>query len=1335
MARSSGNLALDVLVRQAESRLGLEATLDDAAAGNLSLDMLVRQAETRLGLEAVRDDAAAAVPTAAACAAAARTRSPTHACGGPLAAHPSLDAGCSRSRSTWPIASGCLRWAAADAADAGAGGLARETVVAEPLASDAPPGSIVQRPWNKSALPPCRTPPTASVSEDCQHSLAGSLKLWVTGQLSARDDMQRTALARLQGQLDRHRAEFEVGRKQLREDLAQALTAQRQAVEARLGTPLVVGASVGGQSCDMETARPAPQTDGEQRAAHLRTMEQAHPAVGQGDIVETLLGSLSKHGAELAAQRSELWDLGRELELCSRAVQERIVYDFKPAAEPSPTMDARHVALEDLVSGLGENILGLEAKLSEGLEKASEEQAKHERDHEALREDLRRLKQELREQFTQVGQRDAAAHEAVEQTIAARLATGIAPFEARCAALQASFDAVPSFSQPLDSSAASLSTCDDHHQAAVAVATAAASATDVLKAQFRTLEDDLHRLARELPREAELREGQARETAARLDDLVKSVDVLRQRRPSAEMSRASLSAEERLAFEQLTSEQVRVRKELNECSEKVQQEHDAVIDELREFGTRLTSFSARGDRSAGVCLNRPSQVVELENAAFQKLVADQASGQVATQKELERLSGQFQEEYAAVRKELEQLSKAPPLERRVSGQVMQSHESAAVENVAADHSMVRNELAELKQWKQQQDSLALENLAADHSVVRNELAELSSALCKQQQDHQHHASNQSQQILQSVTASQTSLHHELCELKQEQSTDRSKRERFLVDQLAAVEKTFHDELNELKGELKGQVKQDATIAEPDRDAVQQLVRDEIQELSGQLHREHTAAVDEVRGFVRECGSSVVPVRDDGLSVEQLNELGRELKEECHSACDDVRDLGNRVKEDAHHAREELREFGNQLANQASTWKTLGLEHGARLDMAEVDLRELKSEVCKRSQDDFVQGGSGGAPVVSDAESASDGMGPLADQKLHMGVSRNDWLLQMIDTEREERLKLKQSVDAERLARKEAADQDALIRDRAQVQMQKDLVKAIEMQLSRALETAQAQYKAHAEDAIERVTGQVNQLSAHAHSSGGDGGDTSKTEETEKEGEVNFEGVNSQALDELEREITSLREVIESKHGEAESGMTSVKDGLEEVTCKVCDLEGRIEVIETSEFGLKGDALEALSTFLKRTLYDELYSSIIEELGDHISSIRSDCEKLGHDIHEAEQKLEDLNEKWEEAEGHSESWLDRQERKFKDLESKLSKVENATGQASRDGEARRGALTLDADALMQLQMPRKSVALPPASRRSTFHGMEARESLQSEARSSTLSQESRMSVITRALTQR
>merc|ERR1719410_1410106 len=102
-------------------------------------------------------------------------------------------------------------------------------------------------------------------------------------------------------------------------------------------------------------------------------------------------------------------------------------------------------------------------------------------------------------------------------------------------------------------------------------------------------------------------------------------------------------------------------------------------------------------------------------------------------------------------------------------------------------------------------------------------------------------------------------------------------------------------------------------------------------------------------------------------------------------------------------------------------------------------------------------------------------------------------------------------------------------------------------------------------------------------------------------------------------------------------MTAVKDGLEEVNCTVCDLECRVEVIEKSEFGLKGEAFEALSTFLKRDLYDELYSSIVEELGDHVNRIRSDCEKLGHDIHEAEQKLEELNEQWEEAEGQCESW--------------------------------------------------------------------------------------------------
>jgi len=294
-------------------------------------------------------------------------------------------------------------------------------------------------------------------------------------------------------------------------------------------------------------------------------------------------------------------------------------------------------------------------------------------------------------------------------------------------------------------------------------------------------------------------------------------------------------------------------------------------------------------------------------------------------------------------------------------------------------------------------------------------------------------------------------------------------------------------------------------------------------------------------------------------------------------------------------------------------------------------------------------------------------------------------------------------------------------------MKKELVKAIGMQLSRALQDAQAEYKVYAEEAIERVTGQVNHLSAHPHPGGG--GDTSKTEETETEQvECEFEGAKSQALGEMERDITSLREAVESKQGEVESGMTTLKDSLEEVTCTVCDLEGRVDAIEQSESGLKGEALEALSTFLKHKLYDELYSSIVEELGDHVSRIRSDCEKLGHDIHEAEQKIEDLNEQWEEAEGHSESWLERIQGKFKDLESKVDK--SSKGEEKRDGETRRGALTLDADALESLaNSSRKSLAALPLGampRRSTVHGMYARASLQSEARSSTLSVDSDMS---------
>merc|ERR1712204_38482 len=120
---------------------------------------------------------------------------------------------------------------------------------------------------------------------------------------------------------------------------------------------------------------------------------------------------------------------------------------------------------------------------------------------------------------------------------------------------------------------------------------------------------------------------------------------------------------------------------------------------------------------------------------------------------------------------------------------------------------------------------------------------------------------------------------------------------------------------------------------------------------------------------------------------------------------------------------------------------------------------------------------------------------------------------------------------------------------------------------------------------------------------------------------------------------------------------------------------------------------------------------------------------------AEQKIEDLNEQWEEAEGHSESWLERLQGKFKDLESKVER--SAKGEKA---EGRRGALTLDADALMQLQMPRKSLAAVPVplpSRRSTVHGMNARASLQSDARSSTCSEarSSTMSVMTRTMSER
>jgi len=138
--------------------------------------------------------------------------------------------------------------------------------------------------------------------------------------------------------------------------------------------------------------------------------------------------------------------------------------------------------------------------------------------------------------------------------------------------------------------------------------------------------------------------------------------------------------------------------------------------------------------------------------------------------------------------------------------------------------------------------------------------------------------------------------------------------------------------------------------------------------------------------------------------------------------------------------------------------------------------------------------------------------------------------------------------------------------------------------------------------------------------------------------------------ELAAQRSTLRDLgseLESKQGEVERGMISVKDGLEEVNSKVCELEGRFEVTQKSEFGLKGG--EALSTFHKRTLYDELYYSILEELGDHVSRIRSHCERLWHDIHEAEQKTQHLNEQWDEAKRHSESWRERQERKLKELE--------------------------------------------------------------------------------------
>jgi len=412
------------------------------STGNLALDVLVRQTKSKLGVESAQDDATVAVAAAAARAPVARASSCPFFGGGPLAAHPTLDAGCSLSRSAWQTGCGSLRMAAADAADAGVGELAKEAIkepiTLEPVASDTPPGRIVHPSWGKSVSPPPTLQPHSSVKpqlhasyatpatklpETCQPSLVGSLKLWVADQLSAMDDMQRAALARFQNQLDQHRAEFQAGQKELRKDLAEALTAQREAVEARLGAPLA-GAVVGRVRSDNDSstgaAKPTAQFDNKRWESHVlhtasalqdlqtSTKELARLAAGQGDIDEALRGALAKHATEFATQRSELFDLGLEIEVCTQA-------------------------LEDRVSGLGDSVVGFEAKLSEGLGKASQEQAtahaalltaleQHERDRQMLWEDLRRLERELQEQ---VEQKDAVAQEAVEQSITTLRSPGL----------------------------------------------------------------------------------------------------------------------------------------------------------------------------------------------------------------------------------------------------------------------------------------------------------------------------------------------------------------------------------------------------------------------------------------------------------------------------------------------------------------------------------------------------------------------------------------------------------------------------------------------------------------------------------------------------------------------------------------------------------------------------------------------------------------------------------------------------------------------------------------------------------------------------------------------
>eukprot|EP00419_Tripos_fusus_P046062 CAMPEP_0172822448 /NCGR_PEP_ID=MMETSP1075-20121228/16679_1 /TAXON_ID=2916 /ORGANISM="Ceratium fusus, Strain PA161109" /LENGTH=295 /DNA_ID=CAMNT_0013663439 /DNA_START=115 /DNA_END=999 /DNA_ORIENTATION=- len=292
------------------------------STGNLALDVLVRQTKSKLGVESAQDDATVAVAAAAARAPVARASSCPFFGGGPLAAHPTLDAGCSLSRSAWQTGCGSLRMAAADAADAGVGELAKEAIkepiTFEPVASDTPPGRIVHRSWGKSVSPPPPTlrphssvkpqlhasyaTPATKLPETCQPSLVGSLKLWVADQLSAMDDMQRAALARFQNQLDQHRAEFQAGRKEL-----------RQAVEARLGAPLA-GAVVGRVRSDNDSstgaAKPTAQFDNKRWESHVlhtasalqdlqtSTKELARLAAGQGDIDEALRGALAKHATE-----------------------------------------------------------------------------------------------------------------------------------------------------------------------------------------------------------------------------------------------------------------------------------------------------------------------------------------------------------------------------------------------------------------------------------------------------------------------------------------------------------------------------------------------------------------------------------------------------------------------------------------------------------------------------------------------------------------------------------------------------------------------------------------------------------------------------------------------------------------------------------------------------------------------------------------------------------------------------------------------------------------------------------------------------------------------------